>query len=101
MFFLPSPRPLNYLINDLFKGKVLVLQGVLDPLNDATKRAEQIVAACPQAQLQMLQAGHCPHDEKPEEVNAGIAKFAAECWGGCDLIQIAPKSSFINEFFVN
>ena len=80
VFFLPSPRPLNYLINELYRGKVLVLQGALDPLNDAVKRAEQIVAACPQTELQMLQAGHCPHDEVPLEVNRGIADFAKSCF---------------------
>ena len=80
VFFLPSPRPLNHLINDLYRGKVMVLQGVLDPLNDATKRAAQIVSACPQAALVSLQAGHCPHDEVPELVNEQIGRFAGRCF---------------------
>ena len=80
VFFLPSPRPLNHLINDLYRGKVMVLQGVLDPLNDATKRAAQIVGACPQAELITLQAGHCPHDEVPEIVNRELGRFAAQCF---------------------
>jgi pimeloyl-ACP methyl ester carboxylesterase len=80
VFFLPSPRPLNYLINELYQGPVLVLQGILDPLNDATKRAEQIVAACPQTELRLLEAGHCAHDEIPDLVNDSIARFAAKCF---------------------
>lgn len=80
VFFLPSPRPLNHLINDLYRGKVMVLQGVLDPLNDATKRAAQIISACPQAALVSLQAGHCPHDEVPELVNEQIGRFAGRCF---------------------
>ena len=38
VFFLPQPRPLNYWL-DLFGGKVLVLQGKNDPLQDAENRA--------------------------------------------------------------
>jgi pimeloyl-ACP methyl ester carboxylesterase len=78
VFFLPSPRPLNYLINDKYKGPVLVIQGILDPLNDATARAEQIVRACPETRLVKLDAGHCPHDECPELVNEAIAQFAQQ-----------------------
>ena len=80
VFFLPSPRPLNHLINEMYRGRVMVLQGVLDPLNDATKRAAQIVGACPQAELVSLEAGHCPHDEVPELVNAAIGRFAGVCF---------------------
>jgi hypothetical protein len=35
VFYLPKPRPLNYLINELWRGPTAVIQGVLDPLNDA------------------------------------------------------------------
>lgn len=35
VFYLPKPRPLNHLVADLWGGPTLVLQGVLDPLNDA------------------------------------------------------------------
>lgn len=76
VFYLPSPRPLNYLINELYGGPVLVLQGALDPLNDAPSRARQITDACPSAQCILLQAGHCPHDEVPDLVNAEIEAFA-------------------------
>jgi pimeloyl-ACP methyl ester carboxylesterase len=75
VFYLPSPRPLNYLINELYRGPVLVLQGALDPLNDATSRARQITHACPTAECVLLQAGHCPHDEVPDLVNAEIRSF--------------------------
>jgi len=80
VFYLPSPRPLDYLVNELYGGPVLVLQGALDPLNDAPSRARQITDACPTAQCVLLQAGHCPHDEVPDLVNAEIETFSLQCF---------------------
>jgi pimeloyl-ACP methyl ester carboxylesterase len=52
-----------------------VLQGRLDPLNDAAARAEQLRALCPNVDVVLLDAGHCPHDEQPGLVNDGILDF--------------------------
>ncbi len=59
--YLPTPAPLNHLVS-VFGGPVLVLQGALDPLNDAPGRAAKLAALCANAEVQLLQAGHCPHD---------------------------------------
>lgn len=78
VFYLPPPRALNYMVASLWRGPTLVLQGVLDPLNDAAGRAQQLKELCPNVQLQLLQAGHCPHDEVPEQVNEGLLVFAEQ-----------------------
>jgi len=75
VFYLPKPRALNYLISDAFQGPVLVLQGAKDPLNDAVGRATEIDRLCSNAEVVLLDAGHCPHDEKPEEFNEKMAEF--------------------------
>jgi hypothetical protein len=49
VFYLPKPRPLNYLVNELWRGPTAVIQGVLDPLNDAQVRALLRVAAYAQS----------------------------------------------------
>lgn len=77
VFYLPKPRPLNHLVADLWGGPTLVLQGVLDPLNDAKGRAKAIAAACPNVAVQLVDAGHCPHDESPAAVNAVLLEFLA------------------------
>lgn len=78
-FYLSPPRPLNHLINQHFKKPVMVLQGVLDPLNDAKKRALDLGAACPEhVEVRLVQAGHCPHDEQPEKVNEEIISFVRD-----------------------
>jgi pimeloyl-ACP methyl ester carboxylesterase len=76
-FYLAQQRPLPHLLNDLYGGPVLVLQGVLDPLGGgkARARADTLEAAIPHASKVCLDAGHCPHDEVPELVNDAIAEF--------------------------
>eukprot|EP01026_Neomeris_dumetosa_P008010 TRINITY_DN1250_c1_g1_i3.p2 TRINITY_DN1250_c1_g1~~TRINITY_DN1250_c1_g1_i3.p2 ORF type:complete len:237 (+),score=1.86 TRINITY_DN1250_c1_g1_i3:3-713(+) len=76
VFYLAPPRPLNFLISHLYQGPTLVLQGILDPLNDAKSRALQLEKLCSNINIELLQAGHCPHDEVPELVNHRILEFA-------------------------
>ncbi|XP_024379192.1 uncharacterized protein [Physcomitrium patens] len=71
IFHLNPPLPLNFYI-DRYVGEVLVIQGVRDPLYDATKRASVLQAYCANVTTRLLNAGHCPHDEVPDEVNALI-----------------------------
>ncbi|KIY91372.1 hypothetical protein MNEG_16592 [Monoraphidium neglectum] len=75
VFYLPPPRALNWLVADAWRGPTLVLQGVLDPLNDAAGRAAQMEALCPNAKAVRLQAGHCPQDEQPEAVNNALLQW--------------------------
>jgi len=78
VFYLPPPRPLNFLVQEKFRGPTLVLQGALDPLNDAVGRAKELEDTCSNVQVELLQAGHCPHDEVPEQVNKAIINFVRE-----------------------
>ncbi|KAG0573381.1 hypothetical protein KC19_VG173600 [Ceratodon purpureus] len=71
IFHLNRPLPLNFYI-DRYNGEVLVIQGVRDPLHNATKRAAMLRAYCNNVTTRLLNAGHCPHDEVPDEVNALI-----------------------------
>ncbi|GAX72694.1 hypothetical protein CEUSTIGMA_g150.t1 [Chlamydomonas eustigma] len=96
VFYLPPPRALNYLVSDLFQGPTLVLQGALDPLNDAKGRAESLQRTCPDnVEVVLLQAGHCPHDEQPEQVNQGILKFMR------DRIDYKKRLAVLGNFAVN
>jgi len=71
---LPPPRTLNELFA-AYGGPILVLQGLEDPLNDAKSRADGMGRIG--AKVAPLAAGHCPHDEKPEEVGRLLEEFAA------------------------
>lgn len=74
-FYLPPARPLPYMLNTLYKGPVLIVQGVLDPLNSSAKRADALEAAIENSEKVCIDAGHCPHDEVPEQVNSAIVDF--------------------------
>ena len=86
---LPTPRTYNEVVaadfgqtcddssglESQFHGPILVAQGILDPLNDATGRARQLKTLRQGIHVAELQGGHCPHDEIPEEVASAIWKW--------------------------
>ena len=41
-------------------------------------RANGLRDACSNVEVQLLDAGHCPHDEVPHLVNEGLLKFMNE-----------------------
>lgn len=53
---------------------MLLLWGDLDPWMGPSK-CDQIKRLYPKASMVRLQAGHCPHDEVPEQVNGALLNF--------------------------
>ena len=51
------------------------VRGVQDPLSNAKDRAKQLKAACSNVEVELLDAGHCPHDEVPHLVNRSLLDF--------------------------
>ncbi len=70
VFKSPPGRPLDVLLGQLAKP-LFLLWGEADPWMSASK-AQKMQAYYPQADLALVNAGHCPHDECPGEVNALI-----------------------------
>ncbi|QHO24932.1 Cryptochrome DASH/mitochondrial [Arachis hypogaea] len=60
--------PLNFLIEE-FREKVLIIQGMKDPISDCSSRVATLKEHCDGLVIKELDAGHCPHDEVPEQVN--------------------------------
>lgn len=88
---LPTPRTYNEVVaadfgqssvanppESQFKGPILLAQGILDPLNDATTRARSLKTLRSGIQVAELQGGHCPHDEIPDEVADAIVSWMKE-----------------------
>lgn len=74
VLFKRSNRTINKLVSQL-KCPVLLLWGDLDPWMGPSK-CDQIKSLYPRATIVRLQAGHCPHDEVPEQVNKALLEFA-------------------------
>jgi hypothetical protein len=61
-----------------FTGPILMAQGILDPLNDAKGRAEQLGTLRSGITISQLQGGHCPHHEIPQAVASSISEWMEE-----------------------
>ncbi|PIN12207.1 putative hydrolase/acyltransferase (alpha/beta hydrolase superfamily) [Handroanthus impetiginosus] len=68
--------PLNYLLEG-FENKVLVVQGMKDPLSDSRSKLAMFREHCRGIAIKEIDAGHCPHDEVPNEVNSIIKEWVA------------------------
>ena len=64
---------------DVLLGKMqcplLILWGEKDPWINARERGEKFRTYYPEVTEHYLEAGHCPHDEVPEQVNALITEW--------------------------
>ena len=69
-----SNQTINKLVAQL-SCPMLLLWGDLDPWMGPSK-CDQIKNLYPRATIVRLQAGHCPHDEVPEQVNKALLEFA-------------------------
>ncbi len=68
----PQGQPLDELFSQL-KAPLLLLWGQKDPwMNAEGKRASFLRHAPVATQEVILDAGHCPHDEVPDQVNAAL-----------------------------
>lgn len=65
-------------VESTFTGPVLIAQGVLDPLNNATDRLLRFGALREGIKMDPIQAGHCPHDELPDKVARAISTWMQE-----------------------
>lgn len=63
-------------------GRVLVAQGMLDPLNDAKTRSQLLGALRSGIDVSPMTAGHCPHDELPEEIASAVGQWMAKAKSG-------------------
>ncbi|KAF5457719.1 hypothetical protein F2P56_021801 [Juglans regia] len=68
--------PLNYLLEG-FKETVLIIQGMKDPISDSKSKVVMLKENCAGVIIRELDAGHCPHDELPQEVNSIICEWVA------------------------
>ncbi|TVU10157.1 hypothetical protein EJB05_43668 [Eragrostis curvula] len=69
--------PLNFLF-DSFGGRILVIQGMKDPLIKSEAFVTMLREHCRKVCIRELEAGHAPHDEVPDEVNSLLCEWMEE-----------------------
>jgi pimeloyl-ACP methyl ester carboxylesterase len=78
VFDIPSGQPLDGLFAEL-ACPLLLLWGIRDPWINAVGRRAAFQRHAPAATSEVvLEAGHCPHDEVPEQVNSALLAWLAE-----------------------
>jgi pimeloyl-ACP methyl ester carboxylesterase len=77
VFDIPRGQPLDELFAEL-QAPLLLLWGIRDPWINAAGRRAAFQRNAPAAFSEVvLDAGHCPHDEVPEQVNAALLEWLA------------------------
>ncbi len=77
VFDIPRGQPLDELFADL-RAPLLLLWGIRDPwINAAGRRASFQRHAPARTTEVVLEAGHCPHDEVPDQVNRALLEWLA------------------------
>ncbi|MBW4651147.1 MAG: alpha/beta fold hydrolase [Kastovskya adunca ATA6-11-RM4] len=74
VFKTPQGEKIDVLLKKL-TCPLLLLWGEADPWMNAKERGAKFRQYYPQLTEHYLQAGHCPHDEVPEQVNAALREW--------------------------
>ena len=76
VFKSPQGEKIDVLLKQLTRP-LLLLWGEADPWMNARQRGAKFRQYYPQLTEHYLQAGHCPHDEVPEQVNAIVRSWVS------------------------
>ena len=72
---IPRGQPLDELFAEL-TAPLLLLWGIRDPWINAPGRRSTCQRHAPEATTEVvLEAGHCPHDEVPDQVNTALLQW--------------------------
>jgi pimeloyl-ACP methyl ester carboxylesterase len=75
VFDIPRGQPLDELFAEL-TAPLLLLWGIRDPWINAPGRRSTFQRHAPEATTEVvLEAGHCPHDEVPDQVNTALLQW--------------------------
>ena len=90
VFDIPRGQPLDELFAQL-TCPLLLLWGIRDPWINAVGRRAAFQRHAPAGTREVvLEAGHCPHDEAPDQVNAALLDWIAGLSSGAAPLQADP-----------
>lgn len=97
VFDIPRGQPLDELFAQL-TCPLLLLWGIRDPWINAAGRRAAFQRHAPAATTEVvLEAGHCPHDEVPDQVNAALQEWLAELRPGAEPPAADPVPAAVSD----
>jgi pimeloyl-ACP methyl ester carboxylesterase len=91
VFDIPRGQPLDELFAAL-QSPLLLLWGIRDPWINAAGRRASFQRHAPAATREVvLEAGHCPHDEVPAQVNAALLEWLGSLPGSAAKVAADPE----------
>jgi pimeloyl-ACP methyl ester carboxylesterase len=97
VFDIPRGQPLDELFSQL-NCPLLLLWGIRDPWINAAGRRAAFLRHAPAATTEVvLEAGHCPHDEVPDQVNAALREWLTELSAGAEPRAAAPEPAAVSD----
>ena len=88
---LETPLGLAYIA--FFAAPLLLLWGIRDPWINAPGRRASFQRHAPENTHEVvLEAGHCPHDEVPDQVNAALLDWIAGLSSGAAPLQAGDRA---------
>ncbi|CAI9295742.1 unnamed protein product [Lactuca saligna] len=92
LFTFDPSIPMNYVLKGL-EEKVMIIQGMKDPISDSKTKVNLVKKHFKEIEIKELDAGHCPHDEVPEEVNSIIQEWVVNVENRCQILEQKVKDS--------
>ncbi|CAH1430369.1 unnamed protein product [Lactuca virosa] len=86
LFTFDPSIPMNYVLKGL-EEKVMIIQGMKDPISDSKTKVNLVKKHFKEIEIKELDAGHCPHDEVPEEVNSIIREWVVNVENRCQILE--------------
>lgn len=83
---------MNYVLKGL-EEKVMIIQGMKDPISDSKTKVNLVKKYLKEIEIKELDAGHCPHDEVPEEVNSIIREWVVNVENRHQILEQKVKDS--------
>lgn len=92
LFRFDASTPVNYVLKRL-EEKVAIIHGMKDQISDSKTKVNLVKKHLKEIVIKELDAGPCPHDEVPKEVNSIIQEWVVNVENRHQILEQKVKDS--------